>query len=124
LVTTKLKLATGVCLVVERDPIVTAKEVATLDLISGGRVLFGIGAGWNAEEMENHGTVFKTRFKLMRERVAAMKTMWTEKEPSFHGEFVNFDPIWSYPKAGTQAPSAGHPRQRYDAEPPACGRLL
>ena len=98
LVTTQLKLATGVCLIVERDPIMTAKEVATLDLLSGGRVLFGIGAGWNAEEMENHGTDFKTRFKLMRERVKAMKTIWTEDEPSFHSEFVNFDPIWSYPK--------------------------
>jgi len=98
LVTTKLKLATGVCLVVERDPIMTAKEVATLDLLSGGRVLFGIGAGWNAEEMENHGTEFKTRFKLMREQVRAMKTIWTEEEPRFHGEFVNFEPIWSYPK--------------------------
>ena len=98
LVTTKLKLATGVCLVIERDPITTAKEVATLDFLSGGRVLFGIGAGWNAEEMENHGTEFKTRFKLMRERVQAMKTIWTEDEPAFHSQFVNFDPIWSYPK--------------------------
>jgi probable F420-dependent oxidoreductase len=98
LVTTTLKLATGVCLVVERDPIMTAKEVATLDLLSGGRVLFGIGAGWNAEEMANHGTEFKTRFKLMRERVRAMKAIWTEEEPRFHGEFVNFEPIWSYPK--------------------------
>jgi probable F420-dependent oxidoreductase len=97
-VTTHLKLATGVCLIIERDPIMTAKEVATLDYLSGGRVLFGIGAGWNAEEMENHGTDFKTRFKLMRERVKAMKTIWTEEQPSFHSQFVNFDPIWSYPK--------------------------
>jgi probable F420-dependent oxidoreductase len=98
LVTEKLKLATGVCLVVERDPIMTAKEVATLDLLSGGRVLFGIGAGWNAEEMANHGTEFKTRFKLMRERVQAMKVMWTEEEPAFAGDFVRFEPLWSYPK--------------------------
>ena len=97
-VTTRLKLATGVCLIIERDPIMTAKEVATLDFLSGGRVLFGIGAGWNAEEMANHGTDFKTRFKLMRERVKAMKTIWTEEQPSFHSQFVNFDPIWSYPK--------------------------
>ena len=96
--TTKLKLATGVCLVIERDPIMLAKEIATLDHLSGGRFLFGIGAGWNAEEMENHGTDFKTRFKLMRQRVQAMKTIWQEEEPSFHSEFVNFDPIWSYPK--------------------------
>ncbi len=96
--TTKLKLATGVCLVVERDPIMLAKEIATLDHLSGGRFLFGIGAGWNAEEMENHGTDFKTRFKLMRQRVQAMKTIWTEEEPSFHSEFVNFEPLWSYPK--------------------------
>jgi probable F420-dependent oxidoreductase len=98
LVTSRLKLATGVCLIIERDPIMTAKEVATLDLLSDGRVLFGIGAGWNAEEMANHGTDFKTRFKLMRERVKAMKTIWTEEQPSFHSQFVNFDPIWSYPK--------------------------
>ncbi len=98
MVTDKLKLATGVCLVVERDPIMTAKEVATLDLLSGGRVLLGIGGGWNAEEMANHGTDFKTRFRLMRERVEAMKVIWTEDEPSFTGKFVNFEPIWSYPK--------------------------
>lgn len=102
LVTTRLKLATGVCLVIERDPIMTAKEVATLDFLSGGRVLFGIGAGWNAEEMANHGTEFKTRFKLMRERVQAMKIIWTEDEPQFHSQFVNFDPIWSYPKPARQ----------------------
>ena len=97
-VTTKIKLGTGVCLVIERDPIVLAKEVATLDLESKGRVILGIGAGWNLEEMENHGTVFKTRWKLLRERVEAMKRIWTEDEAQYHGEFVNFDPIWSYPK--------------------------
>ena len=97
-VTTRLKVGTGICLVVERDPITLAKEVATLDALSGGRVLFGIGGGWNAEEMENHGTDFKRRWKVLRERVAAMKAIWTEDEPSSHGEFVDFDPIWSWPK--------------------------
>jgi len=96
--TRKLKVGTGICLIIERDPIVTAKEVASLDLLSGGRVLLGIGGGWNAEEMEHHGTAFKTRFRVLRERVLAMKEIWTKEEPEFHGEFVNFDPIWSYPK--------------------------
>jgi probable F420-dependent oxidoreductase len=97
-VTKSLKLATGICLMIERDPITTAKEVATLDSLSNGRVIFGIGGGWNAEEMENHGTRFDRRWKVLRERVLAMKTIWTEDEPSFHGEFVNFDRLWSYPK--------------------------
>jgi len=97
-VTSKLKLGTGICLVIEHDPIVTAKAVASLDLLSNGRFLFGIGAGWNAEEMENHGTAFPTRFRLMRERVLAMKEIWTKDEAEFHGEFVNFDAIHSYPK--------------------------
>src|SRR5919202_362911 len=78
----------------ERDPIITAKEVATLDLLSGGRVLFGIGGGWNREEMENHGTDPRTRFALMRERVLAMKEIWTKDEAEFHGEYVDFDPLW------------------------------
>jgi len=97
-VTKRLKLATGICLVVERDPITLAKEVATLDMLSDGRFLFGIGAGWNAEEMENHGAVFKTRFKLMKEQVEAMKLIWNDEEATFHGDFVNFDRIISYPK--------------------------
>jgi probable F420-dependent oxidoreductase len=96
--TTKLLLGTGICLIPERDPIVTAKCVASLDQLSNGRFIFGIGGGWNVEEMENHGAQYKTRFKLMRERVLAMKAMWTEEEAAFHGEMVNFDPIWSYPK--------------------------
>jgi probable F420-dependent oxidoreductase len=96
--TRKLLLGTAVCLVTEHDPIVTAKSVASLDQLSGGRFIFGVGAGWNAEEMENHGTNFATRFALMRERVLAMKAIWTEEEAAFHGKFVNFDPIWSYPK--------------------------
>ncbi|MGH7317329.1 MAG: TIGR03619 family F420-dependent LLM class oxidoreductase, partial [Candidatus Rokuibacteriota bacterium] len=97
-VTTKLKLGTGICLVIERDPIVTAKEVATLDRLSGGRVLFGIGGGWNAEEMEHHGTAWKSRWRLLRERVLAMKMIWTEREASYQGEFVRFDKIWADPK--------------------------
>ena len=97
-VTTKLKVATGICLIVERDPITTAKEVASLDQLSGGRFLFGIGGGWNAEEMENHGTPFKKRWRVLRERILAMKEIWTKEEAGFHGEFVNFDKIWSHPK--------------------------
>ena len=96
--TRKLLLGTGVCLVTERDPIVTAKSVASLDQLSGGRFMFGIGAGWNVEEMENHGTTYATRFALMRERVLAMKAMWTQEEAAFRGKMVNFDPIWCYPK--------------------------
>jgi probable F420-dependent oxidoreductase len=96
--TTELRVGTGLCLVVERDPIVTAKAVATLDLLSGGRFLFGVGAGWNQEEMRNHGTDPSRRFALMRERVEAMRRIWTEDEPAFAGEFVSFEPIWSWPK--------------------------
>jgi len=97
-VTKKLKLGTGVCLVIERDPIVLAKEVASLDMISGGRVVFGIGAGWNVEEMANHGAQFKKRWKIVREKILAMREIWTKEAAEFHGEFVNFDPIWQYPK--------------------------
>ena len=97
-VTEKLKVGTGIALVTERDPILMAKLVASLDHISNGRVLLGIGAGWNAEEMENHGVDFATRWKLTRERVLAMRQIWTEDEAEYHGEFVDFDPIWSYPK--------------------------
>src|SRR3984957_14743307 len=96
--TKKLILGTGICLIPERDPIVTAKCVASLDQLSGGRFVFGIGGGWNVEEMENHGAAYKTRFKLMRERILAMKALWTEDEAAYHGEMVNFDPVWSYPK--------------------------
>jgi probable F420-dependent oxidoreductase len=96
--TRRLKLGTGICLVIERDPIITAKEVASLDRLSGGRVLFGIGGGWNAEEMAHHGTRFKTRWRLLRERVLAMKEIWTKDEAEFHGEFVSFDRIWADPK--------------------------
>ena len=96
--TRTLLLGTGVCLVPQRDPIITAKTVASLDRLSGGRFVFGIGGGWNVEEMENHGARYPTRFKLMRERVLAMKALWTEEAASFNGEFVNFDPVWCYPK--------------------------
>jgi probable F420-dependent oxidoreductase len=97
-VTKTIKLGTGICLVVQRDPIHTAKEVSTLDQLSSGRVLFGIGAGWNAEEMADHGTVFETRFKLMRERVLAMKEIWTQPKAKFAGEFVRFDEMMQWPK--------------------------
>ncbi|HXQ23465.1 MAG TPA: LLM class F420-dependent oxidoreductase [Candidatus Acidoferrales bacterium] len=97
-VTKNLKVATGICLLIERDPITTAKEVASLDFLSNGRFLFGIGGGWNAEEMEHHGTAFKTRWKLLRERVEAMKKIWTEETPEYHGTFVNFDKLWAWPK--------------------------
>ena len=96
--TTTIKLGTGVCLVVEHDPIVLAKTVATLDWLSGGRVLFGIGGGWNREEMEHHGTPFHRRWQVLRERVEAMKTIWTQEEASYTGEFVTFEHIVSYPK--------------------------
>jgi probable F420-dependent oxidoreductase len=97
-VTERLKLGTGVCLIIERDPIVTAKEVATLDHISGGRFLFGVGAGWNIEEMRNHGTDPETRFRRMRESVEAMKAIWTREEAEYHGRIIDFGPIWSWPK--------------------------
>jgi probable F420-dependent oxidoreductase len=93
-----LLLGTGVALVVERDPIITAKEVASLDLVSEGRVIFGVGVGWNREEMENHGTDPRTRGKLINERIQAMIEIWTKAEPEFHGQYVNFDPIGLWPK--------------------------
>jgi probable F420-dependent oxidoreductase len=97
-VTRRIKLATGICLVVERDPIHNAKEVATLDSLSGGRFLFGIGGGWNAEEMASHGTAFGTRFELMRERIEAMKAIWMNDVAEYHGSHVNFEPMWAWPK--------------------------
>ena len=101
-VTSRIKIGTGICLVIERDTITMAKEVASLDRLSGGRLLFGIGGGWNAEEMEHHGTVFKTRFRKMVEQVQALKAIWTQDEAEFHGEFVDFDPLWSWPKPQQQ----------------------
>ena len=97
-VTDRIKIGTGICLVTERDPITLAKECASLDVISEGRFVLGIGAGWNVEEMENHGTSFNTRWKILRERILAMKEIWNNDEAEFHGEHVNFDPIWSWPK--------------------------
>ena len=95
--TERIRIGTAICLLVERDPITTAKEVASLDRLSGGRFLFGVGAGWNLEEMSNHGTDPQRRFALLRERVQACKEMWTNEEASYHGEFVNFDRIVSRP---------------------------
>jgi probable F420-dependent oxidoreductase len=97
-VTTTLRLGTGITLITEHDPIALAKQVASLDFISGGRVLLGIGAGWNAEEMAHHGVEFKDRWKVTRERVLAMRRIWSEESPEFHGEYVNFEPLWSWPK--------------------------
>ncbi|MBJ39038.1 MAG: LLM class F420-dependent oxidoreductase [Gammaproteobacteria bacterium] len=97
-VTDRIRLGTGICLVVERDPITLAKECASLDVISGGRFILGIGAGWNAEEMENHGASYRHRWAITREKILAIKAIWNEDEAEFHGEHVNFDPIWSWPK--------------------------
>ena len=97
-VTTKLKVGTGVCLVIQRDTIQTAKLVASIDQVSKGRFLFGIGGGWNQDEMEDHGTVYATRFKRMREQIEAMKEIWTENKPEYHGEFVDFPPMMTWPK--------------------------
>ncbi|HZX83857.1 MAG TPA: LLM class F420-dependent oxidoreductase [Reyranella sp.] len=97
-VTRKLKVGTGVCLVNQRDPIQTAKAVASIDQVSGGRFLFGVGNGWNQDEMENHGTNFESRHKLVRERIEAMKVIWTKSKAEYHGEMVNFDPMMAWPK--------------------------
>jgi probable F420-dependent oxidoreductase len=97
-VTKTIKLATGICLVIQRDPIHTAKEVASVDQLSKGRFLFGVGGGWNQDEMENHGTDFDRRFATLREKIEAMKAIWSQKEASYHGDFVNFDPIFAWPK--------------------------
>ena len=96
--TERLLLATGVCLVTERDPLVTAKAVSTLDHFSNGRFLFGVGAGWNEDELENHGTDPKKRWKVLRERVEAMRELWTTDSASYHGETVEFDDVWQWPK--------------------------
>ena len=97
-VTERLKVGTGICLVPEHHPVALAKRVASLDVLSGGRFLFGIGAGWNAEELETHGVAFEQRWKVTRECVLAMKACWTEKEAEYHGEFVDFEPSWVEPK--------------------------
>ena len=96
--THKLLLGTAICLVIQRAPIIVAKETASLDFLSDGRLVFGIGAGWNAEEMENHGTPFANRWAVLREKTEAIQAIWTSKDASYHGDWVNFDPIWSEPK--------------------------
>src|SRR5437763_8544850 len=101
--TDRILIGTGICLVIERDPITTAKEVASLDRLSGGRLLFGVGAGWNAEEMRNHGTDPARRFGIMRERIEAMQAIWTQEEATYRGRYVDFDRIWCWPKP-TQQP--------------------
>ncbi|MEQ8860047.1 MAG: LLM class F420-dependent oxidoreductase [Pseudomonadales bacterium] len=97
-VTSRIRLGTGICLVIERDPITLAKEAASLDMLSGGRLVLGIGAGWNREEMENHGANYPKRWAVVREKVLAMREIWNNEAAEFHGEFVDFDPLWSYPK--------------------------
>ena len=96
--TERIKIGTGVCLVIQHDPIVLAKQVASLDRLSRGRFQFGVGAGWNLDEIRNHGTDPKRRFSVLRERVEAMKAIWTSEEAEYHGEHVDFDPIWCWPK--------------------------
>jgi probable F420-dependent oxidoreductase len=96
--TKTIKLGTGVCLVIQRDTIQTAKLVASIDQVSGGRFLFGIGGGWNQDEMEDHGTVYATRFKKMREQIEAIKAIWIENKPEYHGEIVDFPPMMTWPK--------------------------
>jgi probable F420-dependent oxidoreductase len=131
--TKNLRLATGICLVIQRDPIALAKEVASVDLASNGRFIFGIGGGWNAEEMANHGSAFKSRWKLLRERIEAMKAIWTQDEASYQGEFVKFDRVWCWPKPvqkphppillGSHGPRALERVVRYcDGWLPNCGR--
>ena len=97
-VTTRISLGTGICLLTEHDPIVLAKTIATLDHLSGGRVILGVGAGWNREEMANHGTDYAKRWALLRERVQVLRKIWRQEEASFDGEFTRFGPMWSFPK--------------------------
>ena len=121
--TTKLKVGTGVCLINQRDPIQTAKTVASIDQLSDGRFLFGVGNGWNREEMEHHGTVFETRHKLSRERIEAMQAIWTQDTAEYHGEFVNFAPMQTVAEAGAAAASADHRRRRLAVRRAARGAL-
>jgi probable F420-dependent oxidoreductase len=97
-VTSRITLGTGICLVIQRDPIHLAKECASVDSISNGRLVLGIGAGWNVEEMNDHGADYKNRWKIVREKILAMKAIWRDDEAEFHGEFVDFEPFWSWPK--------------------------
>src|SRR5277367_1223139 len=132
-VTKTIKVGTGVCLVAQRDPIQTAKLVASLDQVSGGRFLFGIGGGWNADEMADHGTEFRTRFKLVRERIEAMKVIWTKTKAEYHGEMVDFPEMMAWPKpvqkphppilVGGAFPQAARRAVRYgDGWAPIAGR--
>jgi probable F420-dependent oxidoreductase len=113
--TENLIVGTGIALLIQRDLIHTAKEVASLDLLSGGRVAFGVGVGWNREEMRNHGTDPKTRGALINEQLAALKEIWTKDEAEFHGKHVDFDPIFAWPKP-VQKP---HPPIYIGGESPA-----
>ena len=99
--TTTIKVGTGILLAPEHDPLVTAKQIASLDMISGGRVVIGIGGGWNAEELEHHGIAYQDRWKVTRECVLAWRALWTQEEAEFHGDFIDFDRSWSYPKPVT-----------------------
>jgi probable F420-dependent oxidoreductase len=124
-VTTTIKLGTAVCLVVQRDPIQTAKEVASLDLVSGGRVLFGVGAGWNVEEMANHGTDPDARFRLLRERVEAMRRLWSDDVAAYEGDLVRLAATWQWPKPVQRPPSApGRQRARRAGTGRRVGRRL
>ncbi|MDQ0945830.1 putative F420-dependent oxidoreductase [Streptomyces sp. V1I1] len=132
-VTERMLLGTGIALIPQRDPIMTAKEVASLDLISGGRVIFGVGVGWNREEMRNHGTDPSTRGRLTDERLRAIRELWTAEKAEFHGEFVNFDPVYAWPKpvqrpirrstsAAARARSTGWRSSETRGWPTACRR--
>jgi probable F420-dependent oxidoreductase len=132
--TSALRLGTAVCLVPERDPLVTAKVVASLDMFSGGRVLFGVGAGWNRPELANHGTDPRARMAVLAERVQAMCALWTQDEAEYHGRYVDFDPVWSWPKpvqrphppvlVGGNGPTTEDRVLAYgDGWLPQCGRL-
>lgn len=97
-VTSKIELFTGIALLIQRDPIITAKEAASIDLISAGRFVFGVGAGWNLEEMRDHGTDPKTRGALLDERIEAIKVLWTDEPAEYHGKYVDFPPSYIRPK--------------------------
>ena len=101
-VTSRIRLGTGIAIVTQRDPFSFAKQAASLDWVSGGRLILGIGSGWNAEEMENHGTEFADRWKVTRERIVAMRAIWTQPKAEFHGQFVDFDPVLAWPKPAQQ----------------------
>ena len=120
-----IELFTGIALLIQRDPIITAKEAASIDLISGGRFVFGVGAGWNIEELRDHGTDPKTRGALLDERIEAIKALWTTEPAEYHGKYVDFDPVLRSPQAGSEAASADLHRRRLGChrqagDPPRC----